>query len=499
MSDASVSSKTRRPSSVARLSDAIAVETTTPELLDGSRLPGHDAFLAFLATAFPRLHEHRLDVDLDGFGRIYRIPASSGSTENGGAGDRRYAKGGPAEGGPTPRLPVLFLAHYDVVPPGAKSEWSYPPFSGDVSEDFVWGRGALDDKGVLMALCESAESLLLSGRRPYRDLYLAFGGDEERSGQLGAARISKFLSDSGVRFAAVFDEGSTIVEGMLAFIDRPLALIGTAEKGYADVVLRSSGDQGHASMPPRRTAVGNLARAIVRMESKRFPSRRTPGVEGFLRALGRTKGGALGLVLRHPRLFWPVVERAIGSTAPGDALLRTTQAFTMARGSSAPAVLPKTAEAVANVRILPGESVRSVLARYSAVGRRFGITAAPLPGSMPGEPTATSSTDSAEYAALVSAITGEYPEAVPAPFLVTVTTDSKHYEGIAEAIYRFVPLRLNADTLTRIHGTDERIRVADYLRMIRFYERLFDRLCGSNTAADEAGAGQAERRERGRN
>jgi len=150
---------------------------------------------------------------------------------------------------------VLFCAHLDVVPAGedSLSQWQHPPFDGEIADEQVWGRGALDVKGQLIALMEAAEALIKAGFQPERTLYFAFGEDEEIGGQRGAARIAALLTERGEQLEAVLDEGGAIVQGTLPGVELPVALIGIAEKGYLTLRLRVEQPGGHSSAPPPST------------------------------------------------------------------------------------------------------------------------------------------------------------------------------------------------------------------------------------------------------
>jgi acetylornithine deacetylase/succinyl-diaminopimelate desuccinylase-like protein len=144
------------------------------------------------------------------------------------------------------------MAHQDVVPvaPGTERDWSVEPFSGQVKDGYVCGRGAWDDRGNLMAQMEAMEMLVASGYKPERTVYIAFGADEEAGGSRGAARIAALLKERQVRLGFVIDEGLLITDGIIKGLTQPAALIGVAEKGYLSVVLKVSATPGHASMPP---------------------------------------------------------------------------------------------------------------------------------------------------------------------------------------------------------------------------------------------------------
>ncbi|TVR55465.1 MAG: M20/M25/M40 family metallo-hydrolase, partial [Spirochaetaceae bacterium] len=416
-------------------------------------------FEQFLVTAYPLVHATLTREELGDPGLLYTWKGRSESAE-----------------------PVILTAHYDVVPAETPTDWAHPPFAGDVADGAVWGRGALDDKSGLISIMEAAERLIARGFTPERTVLFAFGGDEEVTGRRGAGRIASVLAERGVTAHCLVDEGSAVVENTVSLVDKPIALIGTAEKGYVDLRLAVRGADGHAAMPSRRTTVGRLARALSRIERKPFPPRLEPSVRDFLKALADAAPAAYRPVLRRPRLFAPILKRVLAKDPKTDALIRTTQAPTMLSGSSAPNVLPSVAEAIVNIRILPGETIESVCARLRRVVSDAGVEVAVLNPAGSGEPIASAPTDTETYRDLCAVVTRQFPDALVAPYLVTATTDSKHYRGIARAMYRFLPVRMNPALLDTIHGVDERIGVADYLSMIVFYTDLIETL--SQGAAD---------------
>src|SRR5262245_17919596 len=166
--------------------------------------------------------------------------------------------------------PLLLLSHQDVVPvePGTEDDWTYPPFAGRIAEGFVWGRGSMDDKAGVLGLLEAVEDLVRTGFRPRRTIYLAFGHDEEVGGRRGAVQIAKLLASRGVRPALVLDEGLPIAVDLVPDVQNPVAMVGTAEKGYLSVELVVRGEGGHSSTPPPHTTIGILADAISRLERK---------------------------------------------------------------------------------------------------------------------------------------------------------------------------------------------------------------------------------------
>lgn len=428
---------------VERLSQAIQLRTVAGDTAPFSR------FESFLEGSFPRVHRQLIREHVGEPGLLYSWQGTDRGLD-----------------------PILFLAHYDVVPAVDEptGSWTHPPFSGTIADGYVWGRGSLDDKGPLMALLEAAERLLQEGWEPRRTVLFAFGGDEESAGLRGAARIADLLRDRGVTTVATIDEGSILARGMLRFLDRPVALVGVAEKGYLDVRISAEQDSGHAAMPGRTTALGRVATAVARIVARPFPTKLTLPVILFLRAIGGDVSGAVGRLLRRPRIVGPLLRRLLAGSPVTEALIRTTQAPTMAGGSSAPNVLPDRAEIAINLRVLPGESCATTLARLRRLVRGTGVTVEAVPGAS--DPVALSPVDTPVYRMMKDTTRSLFPDAVVAPFLVTATTDSRRYREVSRAIYRFVPFELDHNDLAGIHGIDERVSLSAYRRAIAWYHAI---------------------------
>jgi carboxypeptidase PM20D1 len=374
--------------------------------------------------------------------------------------------------GSDPELaPILLMAHMDVVPvePETEGAWTQPPFAGAVGDGFVWGRGTLDDKQTVMALLEAAEHLIGDGFRPRRTVYFAFGHDEEIGGGDGAAKIAEMLERRGVRLGFVLDEGSMVLDGLVARLEPPAALIGLSEKGYLSVELTVEAKGGHSSMPPKSTAVGRLARAVHRLEANPLPAAIGGPVAAMFDYLSPEVGFAFRILLANRWLLDPLLIARMEADPSTNALLRTTTAPTIFNAGVKDNVLPGTARAVVNFRILPGETVETVLEHMRAtiddpavgVGTLFAFDPSPM-----------AATTSPAFEALHKSIRQVMPDVVVAPSLVVGATDSRHFQAIADDIYRFVPLRLEPEDLERIHGLDERIAVDNYVEIIRFYVQL---------------------------
>jgi carboxypeptidase PM20D1 len=372
--------------------------------------------------------------------------------------------------GSEPALPgIMFLAHMDVVPvdSGSESSWTHGPYSGDVADGFIWGRGTLDMKAPVLGLLESVEQLLREGKQPRRTIYLAFGGDEEVGGDHGAGAIAALLRSRGIRVAYSLDEGGYVVHGVVPGVSSPVALIGISEKGYLTLRLSTSAAGGHSSMPSRDEAIARLSRAIQRLEERQMPASLGGAVSPMLDALAPVVPYWQRVAFANRWLFAPLLRNVLESAPATNALVRTTVAPTVIRGGIKDNILPQSAEAMVNFRIRPGDTIASVIAHVRAVIDDQAVAIATIGAS--NDPLPLSSIDSDGYRALRAAAETIYPDAVVVPTLVVAGTDTHHYAAITFNSYRFEPVRLEASDLDRIHGNNERIAVRDFADMIRFY------------------------------
>ncbi|WP_040747537.1 M20/M25/M40 family metallo-hydrolase, partial [Nocardia transvalensis] len=366
--------------------------------------------------------------------------------------------------------------HMDVVPVDDEQRWTHPPFEGVVDADFVWGRGAIDDKSRVMAILEAVEAALAAGQRPLRTIYLAFGHDEEVFGSAGAARMAEHLRALDVRADLLVDEGGVVTTGLAPGVRRPVAFVMLGEKGWATARLAVTDPGGHSSMPGRQTAVGRIARAVARIQDRPMPVRMTPVTADMLTRIGpampAVSRAALGL-LPHAG---GAVARAMATRPQTEALVRTTAAPTVIRGGVKANVLPQSAEALVNFRILPGDSVTGVLEHCRRVVRDSGVSIELV--GMSSEPSDISG-PGPSFDLVADIARAVVPDAVITTGIVPGATDSRHYDDLAVTRCNFSPMILDATDLGRIHGTDERLARTDYARLIEFNRRLIDRLTTS--------------------
>jgi len=365
--------------------------------------------------------------------------------------------------------PIVLMAHQDVVPvtPGTEKDWKHPPFSGAIAEGAVWGRGSIDDKGSLIGLFEAIEALALEGFRPRRTVMLVSGHDEEAGGT-GAQGAAALLRARGITAEFVLDEGMVIITDN-PITRAPLAIIGVAEKGYGTLTVTAQAPGGHSATPPRETGATTLARAVLAISEHPAPLEfKGPGAD-LVRNAAPHAPFPVRMAVANTWLFEPLLVSQVGATPAGAAVLHTTLAPTMLKGSPKENVLPQDATAWINYRFAPGDDSAAVLARTQAAVGELPVTLAWA--KPPKEASPVSSTTSEGWKVL-SAVAHEATGAPVVPGLVIAGTDSRYLQPVAKDVYRFQPIALSLAGITTIHGTNEHLSLENLERMVQFYARL---------------------------
>ncbi|WP_291756572.1 M20/M25/M40 family metallo-hydrolase [Cellulomonas sp. 73-92] len=415
-----------------------------PGFTEGAPSP-FDAFRDALRELYPRVHA-QLEVE--------RVARHGLLLRWRGASDER---------------PVVLMAHQDVVPV-VPAEWtSGDPFSGEIRDGSVWGRGTLDDKGSLAVLLEAVESLLGEGFVPAQDVWLSLGDDEEIAGISADAAVAR-LRELGVRPWLVLDEGGAVVTGAFPGVEAPIAVVGVTEKGILDVEMSTAAAGGHASTPERGGATWRLARAITRLEAHPFPPAMTGPVLEMVDGLGRHSSPVLRSLFAFAGPLAPVLARVFTRVSPEtNAMVRTTVVATMLEGAPGANVVATSARANLNVRIAPGETVASVLARLRRVIADDEVDLRVVAST---EPSPVSPTDAPQFALVRSAVGAAYPDALVSPYVMLAASDARHFTSIAQHVYRFSPFAMTREQREGLHGNDEHVTVDALGRGVVFYRAL---------------------------
>jgi carboxypeptidase PM20D1 len=310
---------------------------------------------------------------------------------------------------------------------------------------------------------------LSQGLTPERDIYFAFGHDEEVGGE-GAKVIAEYFAAQNIRFEFVLDEGGVITDGILPGATQPIALVGVAEKGFANFKLSVKGEGGHSSQPPAHTASGILASAIVKVENNPF----APTMK-FFNMMFDNIGYSMPLASRLPLanlwLLEPMVVKSLLTSTSSAASARTTTAVTKLQGSTKSNVLPTLATAVVNFRILPGDTVDSIRAHLEKVidDPRVELTV-----ELATEASKVSPTDNIGFKLIESTIRRLDDNILVSPYLVLGATDARHFQHLSDNIYRFMMVKLTPETLKQFHGLNEQLKIEDYLNAVQFYYAMIE-------------------------
>lgn len=367
--------------------------------------------------------------------------------------------------------PIVLMGHLDVVPIASPDKWSIDPFGGEIRDNIIWGRGTIDDKFTVVGLLEAASMLLEEGFQPERTIYFAFGHDEEVGGEYGAVKIAEYLESKGIEAEFILDEGYAIIQKLIPGIEADVAMIGVAEKGITSLELKVDMMGGHSSRPASETAIDVLANAVAKLKANPMPATISGPMEGFMDALGPEMSFVNKMAFANRALFKPVILSIYESNGGnGNALIRTTTAPTIFEAGIKENVIPTTARAIVNFRIIPGETAEDVRNHVIETIDDERVSAEFY--GFYNNPSPVSPSDTEAYAMINRTIKQTYPNVLSAPNLVIGATDSRHYSAISQNIYRFVPYHINEQNVDSFHGIDEHIPVEDYKDAIRFYRQL---------------------------
>ena len=466
---ASVQPATVDPAAAAgRLAAAVRFKTVSNYDDESANAGEFEALHKHLEASFPKAHAVLKREAIGKFGLLYTWPGSDPKAQ-----------------------PFALMAHQDVVPvaPGTEGDWQQPPFSGEQKDGFVWGRGSWDDKGNLMSMFEAVEMLVAAGFQPRQTIYLVFGHDEEVGGERGAAQAVKLFKERGIQLQFVLDEGLLITDGLLKGIDRPLALVGVAEKGYLSLQMSARTTPGHSSMPPpqpEQSAIGMMSAALTRLEASPMPGAITGLPQEMFETLAPEMSGVNRVLLSNLWLFKPLVQRELQKSASTNAMLRTTTALTIFNAGNKDNVLPGQADAVVNFRLFPGDTTDKVIEHTQKVMAVPGLKVAKGPGWS--EPSKVAATDSPAFRLINRTVRQLHPDVIVAPGLMVAATDSRYFDAVSDNVFKFSPVRAKADDLKRFHGTNERISIDNYVELIQFYHQLVRNAASPQPAADAKGA-----------
>lgn len=425
-----------------KLSKLIQIETVSG--WDDIDLPKFKAFRTLLKATFPNIFNACVVEEFDG-SLLLRWPGNDPDSQ-----------------------PILFMNHYDVVE--ATGDWEYPPFSGTITKDKIWGRGTLDTKGGLFAMLQAADELAASGYVPKQDIYFFSDRAEETTG-CGADAVSHTLQERGIQFSMVLDEGGMIVYDPIGGADSYFAMIGVGEKGCADLrfIARSKG--GHASMPPKNSPLVRLGRFMFATEyTDIFKTKLTPTISEMFSRMAPTMSGMTQKFFNDPSRHSKLLEILIPRLSDaGRAMFKTTIAFTMAKGSDGTNVLPEEAWVNGNLRFSHHQGQKASFEAIEKLAKKYQIE---MEIFDPGFESAVTDFNGDPFKRVEVAVSQCYPDVISVPYIANSASDVRFFDRVSDNCLRFCPFRISNEQLDSIHGVNECLDLSQLVPAVEFYKYL---------------------------
>jgi carboxypeptidase PM20D1 len=398
----------------------------------------------YLQVAYPLVHQHLQREVINKYTLLYHWKGSNESLR-----------------------PILLMAHMDVVPveEATLPLWKTDPFAGTIKDSCIWGRGAWDDKFNLVSMLEATEKLLQQQVQPARSVYFLFSHDEELTGKNGTRIAAELFRQRNIHPELVIDEGGIVTNEKVPGMDKPVALLGTAEKGYLTLQLEVKKEGGHSAMPERETAIDVLAKALGNIRRHRFKGRLVPAQQDFARYVGPELSFFKRMAFANTWLFEDMIVAQYEKTNVGNALMRTTMVPTIIRAGIKENMVPATVTATINLRLLTGDSCIQVTEKVRRIVNDPRVNIRIVEQF---EPSASTPVNSFAFEQVATAVRKTFPNTIVTPFLVIGATDSHHFQQIAKHIIRFTPA---IDPLN-FHGANERISLRSFQMALWFYEQL---------------------------
>ena len=426
----------------AKLAKMVQYDTTSyPNVYDKEKF---DGFHAVLEELFPLVHQKLEKTEIDGNLLFYWKGKSDAH-------------------------PLVLMSHQDVVP--AEGTWTHAPFSGDIADGKVWGRGASDTKCSVMGFFEAVEELLQEGTVPDNDVYLSSSCTEEWAGD-GCGKIVAELMRRNVHPYLVCDEGGGIITDPMNGIPGNFSMVGLFEKGKADIKFTALSSGGHASTPVKNSPLARIAAFVNDVETHSpFKAKMSKEVERMFNTLAPYASSfGLRYVFGNTWLFKPLLVKLMPSiSAQAGAMLKTTIAFTMASGSDAYNVMPQEATLGANMRFIPHQGMEESLAIIKNLAKKHGLETEVLYAT-----DASNSVDieSDAFRFFAQMIQQTFPGTVVSPYVMTGATDARNYQDICDTVVRFAPVIYGPEQMKGMHGLNENIATDCLPGCVDFYKNL---------------------------
>ena len=368
------------------------------------------------------------------------------------------------------KRPVLFMNHYDVVPAKAE-DWKYPPFSAEIADGKIWGRGTLDDKGGFWAMLQAADDLAAGGFTPARDIYFEMDCNEETFGT-GARAVAAWLQEQGISFDMVLDEGGDIVREPMSGAKGTFAMIGVGEKSVVNLKFTARSSGGHASTPEKNTPLVRLGKFMAYVDRHQVFDVKLPDAVAEMLKIMAPYSDKIGKITgRADKLSKPLgmLMPLLGATT--GAMVATTIAFTLIGGGEAVNVIPGEAWVIGDMRCSHHQGQESSIKAITKAAEKFGLETEVIQY----EPESKLADFKGEAVRLVSeAVMATVPGVdACAPYIMTGGSDARFFDRLSDQCIRFLPFTIDAEQLESIHGINECVAIDALVPAVDYYTYMY--------------------------
>lgn len=425
-----------------------------------------------LAESFPTVYEKCPPIIINDYSLIFKIPGQDPK-----------------------KKPIMLCSHLDVVPAPINDDypWIREPFSGDIVNGIIHGRGAIDNKHNVVGQLGAMEEILRAGNLPKRTTYITMGHDEEIEGFDGAAHIARYFQEQKVKFEFILDEGTMMISGAVPGIkkDENIAIVGCVEKGKICVELSVTGPGGHSSLPPidEENPLKIMGKAIVALESNPVPAHFEEGTmfRNTMEDIAWKMSFPLNVICTNFWLFGGLFKQILLRASNGAAAsIRTTTVVAKVRGGDKFNVIPSEVKAIVNHRIHPNDTVQTVLEHDRRVIDDSRVKLRLLGGRYITQPSPITNYKSRHFNLIRDTVETIYGT-MSVPGIMVGNTDTRWYWELSDQIFRFSPVKLTMAETKMFHGVNEKISIDALVSIVDFY-KAFVMLVDDKDESDDSNA-----------
>lgn len=359
---------------------------------------------------------------------------------------------------------ILLMSHHDVV--AAEGDWAHPPFSGEIAEGKIWGRGTVDTKTPLFAEFAALEELLSEGYEPQCNVYIASSCNEEIAGN-GIPLANEYFKKKGITFELVLDEGGGVIDPPMAGLKcEKCAMVAIHEKGRHKVTLQTSAGSAHASLTAgtQVNPTERMARFIAEAgKSAGFIRRLNPQMKGMLRAMAPYASFPMRLIFANLWCFGGFLTALLPKLSPqAGGLLGTSCTFSDLKTEAG----GKVCTATAMLRSINDRDFQADFGKFLTIAKKYGVTVektedweyhAPADPTLPG------------FRVVEECVAEVFPDVPVVPFILPAGTDARTLTDVCKCVVRFAPIRLSKQQLASVHSENENMDVTAVGDCVTFY------------------------------